>query len=491
MLIKVDLPWNPSWLEQGIGRVKRRVMDIKQRMEVMEKEFNSNSWIKKLSSSLFHLAETQKTFLCEYRSVYGIPNYISHDDWYQTPESRNDFFNVYHNVKNNKHFIPDQDPNYLVEKLDATLDILKKHPAIRCSLQQDSNKVLIKILGSNAPLHLYQIIQGQMLRNPSFKEDGFLNSVSNLNDLLTPSKKHDLNIAMDIALFYGISVTKEIDFGNGYFLSPLNEIQGYVDFDWIKEIDSDCFSKRSQMKGIFAVVRKSSWSPEINHMPIDFDFDTLCQVLPTREETREFSQQTEAFMSFLTVITGEPICRVMTLERCILKTSSELLGKIYRTIPPYKGRIVDNICYFAKQYSDFNELNEQQICEIKKTICRGKNIPLNLTRASHRFAEAMNRDSCFSVEDRILDIVIVFELIFKSRKSGNVFFQKKIAQLLGRDEKEKDALKRRFKRFYRVRNAIIHTPETDEQKQLFHELNIAWETGKCFARRSLKKLLFQ
>ncbi|MEQ8658829.1 MAG: HEPN domain-containing protein [Hyphomicrobiales bacterium] len=106
-------------------------------------------------------------------------------------------------------------------------------------------------------------------------------------------------------------------------------------------------------------------------------------------------------------------------------------------------------------------------------------------------AEAYGRDGRFGQHDRILDLAIVFERMFKPPKSEPIskFLQKETANLLGGTEEEKERIKCEVKHLYDVRSAIIHGPSDDRKTQLLREVEQAWVAGAELAREALLRKL--
>ncbi len=107
-----------------------------------------------------------------------------------------------------------------------------------------------------------------------------------------------------------------------------------------------------------------------------------------------------------------------------------------------------------------------------------------------RLAEALSRDGRYATEDKVLDLAVVFERLFKpspKRISGDL--QDAVADLLGTDEESKDLLRTTVKHFYDVRSAIIHGPSDEKKKRLRTEMGEASKNGFEIARQSLMKKL--
>jgi hypothetical protein len=159
-----------------------------------------------------------------------------------------------------------------------------------------------------------------------------------------------------------------------------------------------------------------------------------------------------------------------------------------RTNSPRKGR---SISHLFSAFTEFKEADGAQIQEAQLLFSRrGETAYAELAPLVYRLAEAYSRDGRFAAQDRILDIAIVFERLFKpANRQISKVLQHEIAELLGYNDEEKDGIKADVKHLYDVRSAIIHGPSDVRKKQLLREVEKAWKAGAGIARAALIKKL--
>ena len=453
-------------------------------------KFDEELWKQRLAESLVVLSEAQKPFLQGFWETNSYPTRVSFNDQDETPFPSDDLIAVYNGARYSTLFGTAEYYAPLTAALNPVRGVLGDHPIIGHALGRElpCDEVQVKILNSTSLTSLYELIVGQMSQNPSSTKTGFLTTASELNMLLSAPKMDKgalrtgaLDVGMDIALYYGIRINKEIDLGEGYSLIPLCQIQDYVDREWLREVAPEHVTRR-RLEGMFAIAHKFAWSPEIRHKRSRLDIG--CRMLPSL-----FRRGAEEFANLLAVLVGTRVSGMMTLEGCRSSVASELLGQIHGSSSYHKGRSISHLyCGFT----ELNEANDEQLNEARNLFSRRSNTAYaDLAPALYRFAEALSRDGRFANQDRILDVAIVCERMFKPPKGKptSVFLQNETAALLSDNEEEKERIKAEVKHLYDVRSAIIHGPSDDKKQKLLIELEEAWKAGARIARASLIKKL--
>ena len=453
-------------------------------------KFDQTSWNQRLAESLVVLSRAQEPFLQMHWETYGFPTRVSFNDQDETPYPRDDILAVYNGARYSTRFGTAEYFAGLTEALNPVRGVLRDHPIIGQALGREipNDEVHVKILNSTSLTSLYEFIVGQMSQNPSSTMTGFLRTASELSTLLSapradklPLRTGALDVGMDIALYYGIRISREVDLGEGYSLIPLGQIEDYVDREWLREVAPEHVDRR-RLEGMFAIAHKFKWHPELRPKRSGLCFGS--QVLPPL-----FHRWAEEFANLLAVLVGVRVSRIMTLEGCRSSVTSELLGQIHCSGSLYKGRSISHLyCGFA----ELKEADDQQILEARGLFSRRSNTAYaDLAPAIHRFAEALSRDGQFANQDRVLDVAIVLERIFRppEKKTISVFLQDEAAALLSHSEEEGNCIKADVKRLYDTRSAIIHGPTDAKKRRLHRELEKAWKDGARIARASLIKMM--
>lgn len=454
-----------------------------------ERQFEEERWKERLADGLVGLSAAQKPFLRRHWQAHGFPTKVSFNGQDETPFPSDDHLTLLEDARmsnrfgNAEYFAP------LVAALNPVRGVLRDHPVFAKALGRriGDDEVQVGILNSATLTGLSQMIVGQMAQNPSVTKEGFMKTASSLNSLLLPTasdtepnRTDAINVGMDIAVLYGIRTKSEIALGEGYSLVPFNALKDYVDPVWIKEVAPEHVEWR-KTEGISAIVHRFRWTPTIRNK---YSFSEGVYKAPPPL----FHRWIEEFSNLLALSLGVRVSRILTLEDCISRVASDLLGQHHGPSSPLKGRSISHL------FSSFTEFKEADVEQIERACAlfsrRAKSDYAELVPAIYRMAEAYSRDGRFAAHDRVLDIAIIFERLFKpgSRQiSKNL--QQEVAKLLGETDKDKDDIKASVEHFYNVRSAIIHGPSDSRKQQLLKEVERAWLSGSNNAREALLKKL--
>ncbi|GGE55879.1 HEPN domain-containing protein [Actibacterium pelagium] len=448
-------------------------------------QFDELMWVERLADRLLGLSTAQKPYLQRYWQSHGFPAQITYNGEDETPFPADDLYMIYEDTRHSIRLGNAEYYSELKAALDPVRGVLRDHPVISRALGQriDGDEVQIGILNSTTLTSLSQMIVGQMAQNESGLRDGFLQTASRLNALLLSSKvkpdlsqANNLNTGMDVALFFGLRVPHEIDLGEGYSLIPLALLKNYVDPEWLRGVAPEHVEWR-RTEAMFAIIHRFAWRPYIRNKH-SFDERTYRTFPPL------FHRWTEEFSNLLAVALGARTTRVMTFEGCISRVASDLLGQHHGPNSPQKGRPIGHL------FSSFAKFEEADVGEIERAKSlfsrRAKTDYADLAPAMYRLAEAYSRDGRFAAHDRVLDLAIVFERMFKpGNRQISKALQRELAELLGKGEEDKCRIKDSVAHFYNVRSAIIHGPLDNRKERLLREVEPAWLEGAKLAREAL------
>ena len=452
-------------------------------------KFKERLWEERLADCLVALAKAQKPFLQRYWESHGFPTTVTFNGLDETPFPSDDHFMIYEDATHSFRFGTNEYFAPLKAALDPVRGVLRDHPVLARALgkQINVNDVQVGVLNGSSLTSLSALVVGQMALNPTASKEGFLQTASKLNALLlsstsqtNPADESDLNIGMDAVLFFGLRIPQEIDLGEGYALFPLDHITEYVDREWLQEVAPEHVERR-RLEGIFAIVHRFSWKPSVRNR------NSMAEG-SYKAPPPLFHRWTEEFSNLLAVTLGTRTSRIMTLEGCISRTASELLGRHHRPSSPRKGR---SISHLFDPFTEFINADVGQVERAKDLFSRRATTAYaDFAPSIYRMAEAHNRDGRFGAHDRILDLAIVFERIFKPpRRNISEVLQSETAELVGKTDEEKARIKSDVKHLYDVRSAIIHGPSDKRKTQLLREVQLAWVAGAALARESLLRKL--
>ena len=448
-------------------------------------QFDEGLWKDRLADSLVGLSLAQKPFLHRYWHTHGFPTQVTFNGRDETPFPGDDLYIVYEDARHSARFGNAEYFSELKVALDPVRGVLRDHPAISRALgrQIGVDEIQIGILSSSRLTSLSHMIVGQMARNRAATREGFLRTASDLNALLStstidrkPNRTEAINVGMDIALFYGIRINSEFDLGEGYSLVPLKLLDQYVDREWLRDVAPEHIELR-RTEGVFAIVHRFWWRPKIRNRHSSIEGE---HKLPPPL----FYRWVEEFGNLLAVTLGIRISWIMTFEGCISRVASDLLGQDHSPSSGRKGR---SISHLFSAFTELKEADSEQITRAQVLFSRkGISAYAELAPVIYRLAEAYSRDGRFAAHDRVLDLAIVFERLFKpeNRQISN-FLQNETAKLLGQNEEEMARIKADVKHLYDVRSAIIHGPSDSRKCHLLTEVEKAWAVGANIAREAL------
>ena len=176
-----------------------------------------------------------------------------------------------------------------------------------------------------------------------------------------------------------------------------------------------------------------------------------------------------------------------TFSKCIDRSAGRLLGRESRGPGFYWSSPAHGFSGFA----ECPGLAPEAFDEARKAFAnRGGERHRRLAPIIGRLAEALARSGPYSAEDRVLDVAIALERMFKlEARSISLQLQEKVADFLEGDNESKHQVRAAVKHFYEVRSAIIHGPSDEKKRSLLEEKNKAFRAGFDLARKALFKKL--
>ncbi|XHC12422.1 hypothetical protein ABWH98_06180 [Labrenzia sp. ac12] len=451
--------------------------------------FDEIEWQTCLVSALERLSSIQKPFLENYWRTNGFPTQNTFNGQDETPFPADDLFDLYESARHAEQFGNTEYYKPLRAALNTVRGVLRSHPVLAHALGRliGNDDIQFGVLNGSSLTGLSQIIVGQMKLRKARKKRSFEETAADLNAFLQlasatrPSPlSSDLDLGMDIALFHGLHIRDNVELGEGYVLMPYALLTEYVDKEWLEEFAPDHMRSR-RWQTICAVVHPFRWQPSIRPKNSEL-------MGPPRMPPPLFHRWTQEFANLLAVCTGKPLTWITSMEGAVQRSACDLLGVPHRAGTTHRGRPINHL------YDPFQKDDITDTAVIEETLSlfakRRDTAYPDLAPCIQRLAEALSRDGRYGEEDKVLDLAVVFERLFKpspKRISGDL--QDAIADLLGTDDNSKDLLRKTVKHFYDVRSAIIHGPSDEKKKRLRTEMGEASSEGFEIARQSLVKKL--
>lgn len=446
------------------------------------KDFDQTDWAKRLSSSLANLERAQRPFLDWYFGPSGYPR-IVRNGRDETPYPSGAIQKLYDDAlfearyKNTEYF------KKLKVAIDPVRGILRAHPTLSRALGRNlrRDEFQIGILNQTSMTTLSQLIVGLMRAQDEGARDPFLCPASDLNALLGHDdgcRNSALSGGIDVAVFYGVCIDSVVELGEEYALLPFEQLSDYIEPEWLEEVAAQQVSWR-RLEPVFGISRRFSWKPEFGglHNP---------PATKTWNPPPLFHRWAAEFANLLSVSLSQRVSRLATFEGCIPRRASGLLGSQHGSAQTLGGR---SISHLFSAFDKIQPVDAVQIEAIKDLFARRRETEYpEMAAIIHRLAEAHRRDGRFSSEDRVLDLAIVFERLFKPRgRSIGRELEKAVAGFLAADEEEETAIREQMRHFYKVRSAIVHGPSNNNLSRLISQSGKVWKAGEPIARRALLK----
>ena len=451
-------------------------------------EFSADEWVDRLAQALPKLAKAQEPWLQEY---YGQPRrvlspYVGRNG---NPPAfpLGDVQTLYTRACFAKGSSEGKQYAALLAVLDPVRYILHSHPTLARVLSRiiGRDDFWMPILDSRHWASLTDLISGLMARANELPGDGFRTAARELDAFLAPAGDGetsgvlgDLEVGCDVVLFWGLTLKERIDIGKEMAILPFEQARAFVDESLVKKL-APRGAKFHGWSSVGAVVRSFPWRPEFGRTGYEGE--------PQLEWPGPFFPEARIFLELLAVSHAAPVLRLAEVSNCIDRSAGRLLGRerhgpgIYQSWP-------------AHGFDGFEvspELATEALAEAREAFGNRKGERYQrMAPIVVRLAEALARRGQYAAEDRVLDLAIALERMFKPGDKGiSAQLQRGVADLLGGDDDAQSQMKKAMKHVYDVRSAIIHGPKDDRKTRLLEEKDRAFGAGFDLARRSLFEML--
>ncbi len=448
--------------------------------------FDRTEWIKRLTACLHDLEAAQQPFLQWYFTPSGYPR-ILRNGRDETPYPSEALGKLYDDALFEARFRKTEKFKKLKAALDPVRGVLRDHPTLSRAMGRDlkRDEFQVGILNHTSMTTLSQLIVGLMEYQDEGTTEPFSKPASDLSTLLELSlvqadaeKAESLGTAIDVAVYCGACFEDEVELGEEYALLPFEQLADYVDMDWLKAVAAEQVSWR-RMEQVFGIVRRFPWKPSVGNLHF-----------PPEPQTRNppplFHRWAAEFANLLSVVMSYRVSWLATFEGCIPRRAAKLLGSHHDAAQTHKGRSISHL-FSPSDRTEF--VGADQITLVKQLFSKRRNTEYpEMAAIIQRLAEAHRRDGRFALEDRVLDLAIVFERLFKPRgRSIGRELEKSTAELLAVTDDEKNSIREQLRQFYKVRSAIIHGPSDERSRRLISQSEKAWQGCEPIARAALLK----
>ena len=452
---------------------------------MMPEEFDTGGWIERVAAALAELAHAQGPYLGEYWR-HNPREYVMVDGRDETPFPLGDVRGLYFEVRYAKVFGREAYYVPLRAVHDSARHALLTHPALEwvavAGRIVGENDFWMRILNSSASISASDLIAGLMARAAELSDDCFRAAAHELDAFLSPAGDGKaagvlgtLDEACDTLLFYGLTVTERIDFGDGTAILPCGEVRRFVNQELVEELapgDAGFHGWRP----VGAIVRPFRWRPVFRRS------GSLNEPLTASPEP--FFREAGMFLDLIVVSHAAPVLPLAAVPDCIDRSGGRLLGREKHGSGVYRKWPADGFDGFA----ECPVLKQSALDEAREAFeGRGSARFKRFSPFVGRLAEALGRHGRFADEVRTVNVAIALEGMYelpkwrKSRKLAN-----RASGFLATDVRDRQRVRKSVLRFYEARSEIVHG---GRQHASPFRNGAAFVAGFDFARRTLIKLL--
>ena len=445
-------------------------------------EFSADEWIDRLARALPGLAEAQEPYLREYHEHNPRVHFeLGGRDGNLPAFPMDDLRDLYAMALHSHAFTA------LCAVLDPVRHILRSHPTLEPVVSRiiGRDDFWMQILGKGSKTSLADLIGGLMARAYELPGDGFRAAATELNAFLdaagedkTVAVPGDLDVGYDVVLFHGLSLREKFAIGDGMTIVPFEQVRTFVDGSVLEDV-APTVIKYDDWRSVGAVVKPFQWKPEFRRTGEEGD--------PDLDRPGSFFREAQEFLDLLAVSHGVPIVCLVAVHHCLNRSACRLLGQAHNHGGFYWGRSA----HLFDRFPGSPKLLMEAFTEARTAFENRKSERYRtVAPVIGRLAEALRRSGQYAAGDKVLDVAIALERMFKPGDRGvSAQLQESIADFLGSDDEAQSQMKKAVKHFYDVRSAIIHGPKNERKRSLLEEKQKAFDAGFDLARQSLFKML--
>ena len=448
-------------------------------------ELDTGGWIERVGEVLAALARAQGPYLEEYWRRNPREQVVV-DGRDETAFPLDDVRGLYAEVRYGKVFGKEAHYAPLRAVLDPVRYALLSHPALErvavAGRIVGENDFWMRILNSGMSISASDLIAGLMARAAELSGDRFRTAARELDAFLSPARDEEaagvlgtLDEGCDTLLFYGLTVTERIDFGDGTAILPYGEVRRFVEEELVEELAPGGAGFHG-WRPVGAIVRPFRWRPVFRRR------DSVNE--PMTEPPGPFFSEARTFLDLIAVSHAAPVLPLATISDCIDRSGGRLLGREKHGPGAYRKWSADGLDGFAER----PVLKPAALGKAREAFEARESAQLErLAPIISRLAEALGRHGRFADEVRTVDVAIALECMYelpKRRKSRKL--ADRVSGYLGTDAQDRQRVRETVGRFYDVRSEIVHSGS--QGASLFRN-GAAFVTGFDLARKSLFKLL--
>ena len=401
--------------------------------------------------------------------------------------------------------------------LQNAVEAVASHPALAPVLNDDGSNpdFCVNIFNVGYTPSCLSVIAGVICRAKQIGADGMAIATRELKSLLdaglaehSRSPDDDLMVAHHVSLFYGLRLDKPVEITGNMTAVPLEKTKAFLNREIIKTVVPQVVSE-GRWQEVSAMLQPAQWSPSFlrqGEAPSESELDwggsffedartfvkllSLSHAVPVGSSTSVVN----TYMEFLPLSHAVHVVTLMEIPYCIHRTANLLLGLPHShdsTIHTTWARSFDLLI-------SSNDFDSAAFCRAKQAFLylasRG---PDNPVPPISRLAGVLTRQGQYADDDRILDVVIALEQMYKpGRGKTSLKLRTKAAYFLETEVKDRLRVFEDIKDFYEVRSSIIHNRtknnkpiSVEKKREALQKKQEAFKKGFHVARESVFRLL--
>ena len=364
--------------------------------------------------------------------------------------------------------------------------VIGQHPALEGIIgSADGDEFRVRLLNCSTHTSRRSMVAGLMTRAKQVGENGFQVASCELKELLDLSLDdapnpvpRNLNEGCHVSAFFGLRFKVPFKITNDMTIVPLEQLDSFVNRSVLKRVMPELVEWK-RWKSVGAIVRRFRWQPKLFSLD-DKNWTEENWTQRPYTQVSTFVKDARKFVELLAVLHGVAVVYLMNIPFCSDRRTSLLLGQPY----------VHSSTGWSSWTRSFRPLRSTHPADIRAVtqatqIYRGRGRRREYAPVISRLAEALARSGQYAAEDKILDVAIALERMYKPNSPEVTYKLKtRAACFLELDTERRKHVFKKIGEFYAARSAIVHRRQSSAKK-----MKDAFETGFDLARRSLVKLL--
>lgn len=451
----------------------------------MPEEFDGGGWVDRVSAALVELAHVQRPYFDEYWQD-NPRKCVMVNGRDETPFPLDGLRGFYSQVRYAKVCGRETHYESLRAVHDSARHALLSHPALErvavTGRTIGENNFWMRILNSGMSISASDLIAGLMAWAAELSGDDFRSAARELNAFLSPAEDGraadvlgTFDEGCNAILFYRLTATERIDFGDGTAIIPYGEIRRFVNQESVAELAPGGAGFHS-WRSVGAIVYPFRWRPMFR------PYGSINE--PSTESPGPFFRKARILLDLIAVSHAAPVLPLAEISDCVDRSGSRLLGWESQSPGVYRKWPADGLDGFT----ECPVLNPVALKEAWEAFEGRQGARFNRFAPSvGRLAEALGRRDRFADEGRTVDVAIALEGMYElPRRGKSQNLANRVSGFLASNAQERQRMRESVVRFYEARSEIVHSEPRCASPFRY---GAAFVTGFDLARRSLFKLL--